>query len=161
MDRKALIQKRKSIPDRSEKEKAIVEKLLPFLKGKRCAGYVAVRGEASIMNEHISYVPKVIGETEMVFMKAENLQPGTFGVPEPCGTEAIDPQQIDVIVVPMVAFMKTWRIGYGNGYYDRYLRSFDGLKIGIAFDEQEVADYLPHEHDIPMDRIITPTRIIE
>lgn len=113
------------------------------------------------MNEHISYVPKVIGETEMVFMKAENLQPGTFGVPEPCGTEAIDPQQIDVIVVPMVTFMKTWRIGYGKGYYDRYLRSFDGLKIGIAFDEQEVADYLPHEHDIPMDRIITPTRIIE
>ncbi|WP_305154459.1 5-formyltetrahydrofolate cyclo-ligase [uncultured Dubosiella sp.] len=69
--------------------------------------------------------------------------------------------QIDVIVVPMVAFDGKYRIGYGKGYYDRYLKTFEGLKIGVAFDDQEVYDYQPSLYDVPMDVIVTESRTIE
>jgi 5-formyltetrahydrofolate cyclo-ligase len=52
------------------------------------------------------------------------------------------------------------RLGYGKGYYDRLLKKIKGLKVGLAYDFQ-IVDKLPVEpHDIPVDLIITPTRII-
>lgn len=88
--------------------------------------------------KHLSvYLPVVTSNTDMEFVKYEdNLQKGSFGVLEPVGT-FIDKNLMDVIVVPMVGFNHTIRMGYGKGYYDRYLKDFCGLKIGVAFDIQE------------------------
>lgn len=161
LDRKQIIEERKIITDRTRKEKAIVEKLLPFLQGKTVAGYMAIRGEASLEGIALDYIPKVIDQQTMIFLAPEHLEKGTLGILEPSGTKEIDKSNIDVMLVPMVAFQYPYRVGYGKGYYDRYLKDFQGLKIGVAFDMQEVDDYVPNPFDQKMDLIVTETRIID
>jgi len=66
-----------------------------------------------------------------------------------------------VVVVPIVAFdQNKQRIGFGMGYYDRYLASISAKKIGLAFSFQEVSDIMIHSNDIPLDIIITEKAII-
>jgi len=91
------------------------------------------------------------------------LVPSTFGVPEPIGSEIpADPENIDVIILPMLGFDRAGgRIGYGAGYYDRFLSKNPGLfKIGVAFGCQEM-DHLPtDENDVRMDLIVTEDGIV-
>ena len=70
-------------------------------------------------------------------------------------------EEIDVIIVPGVVFNEIgYRVGFGGGYYDRYLSAFNGEKLSIAFDEQ-IADAIPTEvHDIPVNIILTDKRRI-
>ena len=91
------------------------------------------------------------------------LVPSTFGVPEPIGSEIpADPDDIDMIVLPMLGFdRKGGRIGYGAGYYDRFLERNKRLKkIGIAYACQEVEHLPVDENDIRMDYIITENGIV-
>lgn len=86
------------------------------------------------------------------------LVPSTFGVPEPIGSEIpAAAEDIGTIILPMLGFDRTGgRIGYGAGYYDRFLSKNPGLrKIGIAFGCQEVESLPVDENDIRMDCIIT------
>lgn len=74
----------------------------------------------------------------------------------------IDPKEIDLIIVPGVAFDRDgYRVGYGGGYYDRFLSKYpDAIKLGIAFDLQLI-DKVPKEHfDIPVNFIFTENEII-
>ena len=91
------------------------------------------------------------------------LVPSTFGVPEPIGSEIpADAKDIDIILLPMLGFDRTGsRIGYGAGYYDRFLEKNPGLfKIGIAFACQEM-DHLPLDPtDVRMDMIITEDGVV-
>ena len=91
------------------------------------------------------------------------LVPSTFGVPEPIGSEIpAAAQDIDTIILPMLGFdRKGGRIGYGAGYYDRFLsKNPDLRKIGIAFACQEVDSLPVDENDIPMDAVITEDGIV-
>ena len=91
--------------------------------------------------------------------------PGTFGILEPKKDRAktINPEEIDVVIVPGVAFdLHKNRVGYGAGLYDRFLESVKTgcTKIGIAFEFQ-IYDAVPvEEHDISLDFLITEKRII-
>jgi 5-formyltetrahydrofolate cyclo-ligase len=91
------------------------------------------------------------------------LVPSTFGVPEPIGSEIpARGEDVDTIILPMLGFDRTGgRIGYGAGYYDRFLEKFPDLrKIGIAFACQEI-DSLPLDPtDVRMDHIITEEGIV-
>jgi 5,10-methenyltetrahydrofolate synthetase len=69
---------------------------------------------------------------------------------------------IDVFIIPGLAFDKFGtRLGYGSGYFDRYLHSnFKSFKIGVCYDENFSVSPLPREkHDVQMDLIITPSGI--
>jgi 5-formyltetrahydrofolate cyclo-ligase len=91
------------------------------------------------------------------------LVPSTFGVPEPIGSEiAAAAEDIDTIVLPMLGFdRKGGRIGYGAGYYDRFLSKNPNLrKIGIAFACQEAENLPVDENDMPMDFILTEDGIV-
>jgi 5-formyltetrahydrofolate cyclo-ligase len=91
------------------------------------------------------------------------LVPSTFGVPEPIGSEIpAAAEDIGTIILPMLGFDRTGgRIGYGAGYYDRFLSKNPGLrKIGIAFACQEVESLPVDENDIQMDVIITEEGIV-
>jgi 5-formyltetrahydrofolate cyclo-ligase len=91
------------------------------------------------------------------------LVPSTFGVPEPIGNEIpADPDDIDTIIIPMLGFdHQGGRIGYGAGYYDRFLAKHPSMrKIGIAFACQEMDEIPLDENDIPLDRIITEDGIV-
>ncbi len=89
------------------------------------------------------------------------LKKGNFGILEPEGRE-FPLEKIDVVFVPAVAFDKNGhRIGYGKGYYDRFLSNFKGIKVGVAYDFQIVDKFPTEPHDVPVDYIITPTKILK
>jgi len=87
-----------------------------------------------------------------------------WGIPEPVGKEIWLPDTIDLILVPLlVADAKGHRVGYGGGYYDRFLAKTrnDSLKIGIGFFEiiDSIADTA--DFDVPLDGCITPSGFYE
>ena len=88
----------------------------------------------------------------------------TFGAKEPREGEPVDPRTIDVVVVPGLAFdPRGYRVGYGGGFYDRFLkRTRPGVeKIGICFALQ-VLDEVPHGRmDLPVSRVVTEEDVIE
>jgi 5-formyltetrahydrofolate cyclo-ligase len=91
------------------------------------------------------------------------LVPSTFGVPEPIGNEIpATGEDVDTIILPMLGFDRTGgRMGYGAGYYDRFLAKTKNIqKIGIAFACQEYDNLPVDENDIPMDFIITEEGIV-
>lgn len=171
LDRKEWIKRRFQIENREDKEKAIVEKLLPFLKNKKNIGlYIPIRGEVDvykackqqqIQNKTFKiFVPKVENDTEMNFYEDTNLEKGHFGILEPVENTGISPKELDVIVVPVVAFKKLHRVGYGKGYYDRYLKKTSALKIGVAFDCQK-ADFQSNPWDVLLDVMISENEVLE
>lgn len=74
-------------------------------------------------------------------------------IPELC--EAVDKQQIDCIIVPGVVFDKLgYRVGFGGGYYDRYLQNYKGTTIALAFDEQIINEVPRESHDLSVHIIV-------
>ncbi|RQD85149.1 MAG: 5-formyltetrahydrofolate cyclo-ligase [Methanocalculus sp. MSAO_Arc2] len=91
------------------------------------------------------------------------LVPSTFGVPEPIGNEIpADGADVDTIILPMLGFDRQGgRIGYGAGYYDRFLARYPDIsKIGIAFACQEVEALPIDPHDVLMDAIVTEDGVV-
>jgi 5-formyltetrahydrofolate cyclo-ligase len=89
---------------------------------------------------------------------------GMFGVPEPKRQKKFDPDMIDAVIVPVVAYDGTGtRLGYGKGYYDKFLSglSLDVPKIGLAFSVQETYSIPPMPHDVRLDYIINEQAVIE
>ena len=88
---------------------------------------------------------------------------GYYNIREPaehCGE--ILPELPDLVLVPGVAFdAQGRRLGHGRGFYDRLLSDMRGLKCGVAFEEQMVAEVPTNERDVGMDFILTPTRWIK
>ena len=83
--------------------------------------------------------------------------------PKPDWSPAINLKDLDVVIVPAVAYDKNcYRLGYGGGFYDRFLENLrkDAVTIGIAFDLQ-IFDEVPKEaHDAQLDYIVTESRIL-
>ncbi|MCX5899379.1 MAG: 5-formyltetrahydrofolate cyclo-ligase [Proteobacteria bacterium] len=93
-----------------------------------------------------------------------DLAPGCFGIPEPAAgcLRPVGSRTIDVVIVPGAAFaVDGFRLGYGGGYYDRFLKNCPAVTIGLAFDMQ-VVDRVPHDvqRDVPLDYIVTEKRLI-
>lgn len=88
-----------------------------------------------------------------------------MGVREPIEErcEQATPEELDVVLVPGIAFGRDgYRIGFGAGYFDRFLPTApQAFKIGLAFDEQ-LFDEVPHdlEFDVPVDALVTPSAVV-
>ena len=105
-----------------------------------------------------------------IFMRAvgrypEDLVPGVFGIPEPReACPAIAPEEIDLVLVPGVAYdINGYRLGYGRGYYDRFLPRLrpGALTVGLAYAFQIVPTVYPEAHDRPVRLIVTEEGIIQ
>lgn len=72
----------------------------------------------------------------------------------------ISPQQVQLALVPGLAFNREgWRLGYGGGFYDRFLENYRGISAGITY-QALLLDHVPHaEHDIAMQHVITEKTI--
>ena len=104
-------------------------------------------------------LPKILN-SEMQFYTITpqtHFIPGAFGILEPAEGTLIPPEQIDLIIVPLLAAdAQNYRLGFGGGYYDKYLNRFQGNTVGICFKEQRAPFSLPHEaHDMPLKIILT------
>ena len=115
------------------------------------------------------FIPKVYKDDKL--MKAiklnsiDELKKNSMGILEPIDdSNYIEKENIDLIVVPGVVFDKEfYRIGYGGGYYDRYLKDIKSKKnkIALAYDLQIVDKIESEVHDIKVDYIITNTRALK
>lgn len=99
--------------------------------------------------------------TPSALTSTDDLVRGAYGIYEPEHIIEIDINEIDAALIPGIAFDKNLnRLGFGKGYYDRFLAEFKGIKIGICYDFQITDTPLPaDEFDVPMDMIITEKRI--
>jgi 5-formyltetrahydrofolate cyclo-ligase len=86
-----------------------------------------------------------------------------YGIAEPIGGIKINPKEIQVILLPLLAFDESgYRVGYGKGYYDKFIKlcSPKVIKVGFSFFEADVIDDI-NALDEKMDYCITPNRIYE
>lgn len=92
----------------------------------------------------------------------EPFEENEFYVPEPLGGESIEPQRIDLALVPLLAFdEKGYRVGYGKGFYDRFLLQCkdDCIKVGLSYFEPLHVIDDANEFDVPLDFCITPQKV--
>lgn len=81
---------------------------------------------------------------------------GAYGILEPKIKETVDFSYVDFVIIPGLAFdRKNNRLGFGAGYYDRFLAESKAFKAGICYDFQRIDEIPKEEHDIPMDAVIT------
>jgi len=93
----------------------------------------------------------------------EDLKPGSWGILEPAPDcfRPVKPGEIDIIIVPGVAFdEKGNRIGYGKGFYDRFLNETNAFSIAPVFEMQIRPAFSPGAHDRPVDCLVTEERVI-
>lgn len=103
------------------------------------------------------YLPRVNGvNLEILPYDESRLELGSFHIEEPTGSDTVDPDEIELIVIPAVAYDRSGnRLGRGKGFYDRLLATTSATKIGVGYEFQLV-DSLPAEpHDVPVDIIVT------
>ena len=164
---------------RTRKTNCILQRFRKLRQYQTCRTlliYVSIGSEVST-NELIQLavsdgkkvaVPLSLPETrQMLFYyitSLDELSPGTYGVPEP------DPEKLKPVedfssclcVVPALAYdLHGYRMGYGKGYYDRFLSKFEGYKLGLAFDECTCRTLPRGKYDTAVDLIITDKRIIK
>jgi 5-formyltetrahydrofolate cyclo-ligase len=108
--------------------------------------------------------PRTVGTTlEFVAIESlEALAASRFGICEPRSGEAIPLAEIDLLVLPGVAFDEQGiRLGYGLGCYDRALAAVERpTLVGLAYDFQLVPSLPREPHDVPVDFVVTETRIL-
>ena len=144
------------------------------LKNKSIGGYYPVNYEIDDLgilkelekkNFKIS-LPVIKKDNEMDFYKwsfKDNLNLNTYGIPEPEQTKLVCP---DIILVPLVAFDKRlFRLGYGGGFYDRYieklLKKKSFLTIGLALSCQKISRVPNNKYDKKLDIIVTEKYILK
>jgi len=110
----------------------------------------------------VDSVAKTMSASELKSM--DELGDGHFGTLEPKGEflRPVRPSEIDLSVIPGIAFDANGnRLGYGHGYYDRFLAETDAPVVALAFDFQVVDDILGESHDVRVGKIITEKRVLE
>jgi 5-formyltetrahydrofolate cyclo-ligase len=161
------------------KSKAIWEllsSLQEFNRAGTIAFYVSIAREGEVdtipmIEESLALgkricVPKVVESFGLRFFEIrsmKDLNRGSFGILEPAGVSKILPQAIDLVIVPGIAFDKSGnRLGFGKGYYDKFLSKLKGEKpiIALAFDFQIIDGIPSSKNDVRVHKIITETRII-
>ncbi len=138
------------------------------IKNKIIGGYYPYNYEVNIISilekfENLKYIlslPKISKNSSMNFFVWSTKDPlniNRYGIPEPISNEIIYP---DILLVPLVAYDKNYnRLGYGGGFYDRYIEKIKKIKnvltIGLAFTYQKVKKIPIEKNDIKLDFIIT------
>ena len=108
------------------------------------------------------YLPRVNGvNLEVLPYEESRLELGSFHIEEPTGNDVTNPEEIELVVVPAVAYDKKGkRLGRGKGFYDRFLQHTKATKVGVGYEFQLFEELPSEEHDVPMDIIITQNSTI-
>ena len=172
--RKQVLQEMKAISQEQKQaiDQTLTERLLhhPFYQeAKVIATYLSfphefqTQGliEQALKDSKKVLIPKTYskGRMDFVIYDPQQLVKTSFGLLEPQGDlGVVDASQIDLIHVPGLAFTtKGYRIGYGGGYYDRYLEHFSGHTLSTVYPCQ-IRDFIPEDHDIPVQEVLIDER---
>lgn len=91
----------------------------------------------------------------------DDLVPGAYDIPVPKEHETIPKESLDVCIIPGCVFSKNMhRIGYGKGFYDRFLPDTKMVKVGFCYGFTLVDEIVPDINDVPLDIIITENQTI-
>lgn len=178
--RKKLRQSRKihGFREKKRKDKKIcstLEKLELFKKAKNLLFYAPIKEEGEV--DTWLLIKKYIQKREILLprsnqaqkiftachiKKMSDLVKKNKKIKEPqVHCKKIDPAKIDLIIIPGIAFdKKGYRIGFGHGFYDRFLKKVKCPVIGLAYEFQIVQSIRRESHDVPVDLIITEKEII-
>lgn len=165
---------RSGIPEdeRAAKDERIARKILAlaeYTRSEMLLAYIPVRGEAdtwqilrhALSEGKIVGAPRVLTGGEIAFFRIReqaDLVQGTFGLsePDPVRCERLTGFRKSLCIVPGLAFDGSrQRLGYGKGYYDRFLRRYSGVSAGICYREC-LCERLPADaHDRAVDILVT------
>ena len=168
--RKQVLQEMKAIPREQKQamDQALTDQFLkhPFCQeAKVIATYLSFPHEfqtqelieQALRDGKKVLIPKTYpkGRMDFVVYNPQQLVKTSFGLLEPQGDlEVVDASQIDLIHVPGLAFTtEGYRIGYGGGYYDRYLKHFSGHTLSTVYPCQ-IQDFIPEKYDIPVEEVL-------
>ncbi len=106
-------------------------------------------------------VPRVSGDDleSLVLDESTQLELSSWNVPEPVDDRFVEPQTIDLVVVPLLAFdRRGYRVGYGKGFYDRFFKTCrnDCLKVGVSFFPPAESIEDTNENDVRLNYCLTP-----
>ena len=172
--RKQVLQEMKAIPREQKQamDQVLTEHFLHHLfyqEAKTIATYLSFPHEfqthelieQALRDGKKVLIPKTYpkGRMDFVVYDSQQLVKTSFGLLEPQGElEVADASQIDLIHVPGLAFTtEGYRIGYGGGYYDRYLEHFTGYSMSTIYPCQ-IQDFSPESHDIPVQEVLIDER---
>ncbi len=161
------------------KDRLIMDKLFStkdFEKAKKILFYYSVKGEVGtdkMIRESMKMGKKILFPVTDTVNRSlsiseindmdKDLTPGPYGIPEPSYPVIVPPGDLDIVIIPGVAFDKKGnRLGYGMGFYDRFLSDIHKKipVIALAYEFQMV-DKIPHEEtDVKVQKIITEKRVI-
>lgn len=181
--RQTILAKRRQINEKESAQAGLsilktIMKMDVFKRTVNIASYISLSGELCtkdmneyFMTRHHLCLPYMVtgqkGKMEFYsFKKGDDLVENRFHILEPKNLPEnfISEDEIDVIIVPLVAFdNKGNRMGMGGGYYDRMLKKVrkDCLIIGVAYEFQLVDELIVEEWDMPMDIVITEKKYYE
>lgn len=181
--RAELLKKRNAIPPpvRRRLSGRIAEALRgldEFQRARHIMSYVAIKGEVEtegLIRECIAAGKTVSvpccdpasGCISAAVLRDfdRDLAPGCYGIPEPVRErrEGVEACEIDLVIVPGVGFdWRGVRLGWGKGYYDRFLAEASlAVKIGLAFEAQVLPLIDSGAHDVAVDKIVTEERVID
>ena len=168
--RKQALQKMKALSQEQKQamDRALTKRFLqhPFYQeAKTIATYLSFPHEfqtQELIEQALKDGKKVLipktypkGRMEFVVYNPQQLAKTSFGLLEPQGDlEVMEPSQIDLIHVPGLTFTREgYRIGYGGGYYDRYLENFAGQTMSTIYPCQ-IQTFNPDSHDIPVQEVL-------
>lgn len=175
--RKQILEVRSNIVGRDELSQVICQRGLPLIQRyRKWAAYYPIGGEVDprhlielAWDKGVTTAFPVIDGDTLDFAIANawiEFVPGSFGASTPLITstsQLLPPQEIDLVLVPGVAFDREGnRLGFGKGYYDRYLANLrpTTLRVALAFSQQLVP-FVPSEpHDQQVDFLITEDEAI-
>jgi 5-formyltetrahydrofolate cyclo-ligase len=155
----------------SEKMQKRLKKINAFMDAQKIGAYFPIGSEIltqDIIQELLSngkdvFLPKVVGE-KMEFRKIvdfSSLEKGSFDIMEPkddCQTD----NNLDVILVPTVGISPVGvRLGYGHGFYDKFLAEHKITTISLIMEKQIIKNIPKSEHDIIIDWIVTEDRFLQ
>ena len=161
--RKEIKQARKNIPDPDKLSRRIADKIRKsdiYNKANHVLLFYPMKYEINLLtlleDNKIFYFPKVNGEDLLVCPAGPEYKKSNFGIYEPC-SNPVPPEIIDIAIVPALAVDKdNYRLGYGGGFYDRFLYKYPKIKTLVPIQSLFVYNQLPHdENDIPVNYVIT------
>lgn len=151
-----------------------IQQVFPLGKVQTIALYYPFRNEVNLLlfiedllkqGKKVA-LPKVLDQTTMAFYEVKDLNTlviSKFGIhePNPEICRQIAKAEIDFMFVPGVGFNQAcYRLGYGAGFYDRYLCEHAFPTVGVCFDLQ-ITTFQSDSHDVPLDYVISETHLLE